>query len=108
MPIPTSKRMVIGLDANDMMVLEFIFVVKIFHRYKGFGIKLVQFSKMENMDDGGEPNSCPAALASLLVAEHVSSLVRFVLVPIARGVLSSSLLARSEKFNFIKYFKKSV
>ena len=69
---------------------------------------MVQFSKMENMDDGGEPNFYPAVLASLLVAEHVSSRVRFVLVPIAHGVLSSSVLARSEKFPFTKYFKRSI
>ena len=69
---------------------------------------MLRFSKMENMVDGGEPNSCPAALASLLAAEHVSSLVRFVLVPVAHGVLSSSLLARSEKFKVTKYFKRSI
>ena len=79
-----------------------------FNRYRGCGIKLVQFNKMENMDDEGEPNFCPAVLASLLVAEHVSSPVRFVLVPVAHGVLSSSVLARSEKFNVTKYFKRSI
>ena len=43
------------------------------------------------MDGGGEPNLWLAALASLLAAEHVSSLVRFVLVPIL------SVPARSEQ-----------
>ena len=55
-----------------------------------------QFSKMENMDDGGEPNLLPAALVNLLAAGRVSSLVRFVLVPIFHEELSYLLHASSE------------
>ena len=77
-----------------------------FQRYRGCRIR--KFSKTGNMDDEGEPNLCSAALVSLLVAEHVVSLVRFLLVPIAHEVLSSSVLARSEKFNFTKNFKKRI
>ena len=63
--------------------------------YRGSEIMQVvqQFSKMENMDDGGEPNLLPAALVNRLAAGHVSSLVRFVLVPIFHEELSYLLHA---------------
>ena len=52
---------------------------------------------MGNMDDGVGPNLLPAALVNLLAAGRVSSLVRFVLVPIFREELSFLFPARSEK-----------
>ena len=60
---------------------------------KGHAASIMQFSKKGNMDDGGEPNLCPAALASLLVAERVFSPVRSVLVPIFHEELSYLLHA---------------
>ena len=89
MPIPTSERMLIG--SNARMTRCFFIVVKIF--YRGWVIRLMQFSKKGNMVDEGEPNLWPAALVSLLVAEHVSSPVRFVLVLIFHEELSYLLHA---------------
>ena len=67
---------------------------------------MVQFCKTGNMDAGVELNVCRAALASLLVAEHVSSLVRFALVPIAHVELSYLFHAGSEKY--IKIFQREI
>ena len=67
MPIPTSERMMLGLHAEDMMVLGFIFVVKIFHRYRGLELNWFSLAKWKTWTTEGSQISIQLCLQVCLL-----------------------------------------